>query len=116
MSDQRWCVLLAGLTLSAAAERMPPPLEFLAGMQALQETCAKQFPDMKDDAAALEMIERRDRPSDAELMRLLKTSTEYPEALRKAREQILKLPQEKIDTECKALHAAATRAPPGARP
>jgi hypothetical protein len=94
------------IAFPARAERMPNPIEFVAGLVALHEQCAQRYPEMKDDLATLA---GRSRADDAEMIRLLKASAEFPAALQKARIEVLKMSVEKVDSECKAIHADVTR-------
>ena len=102
----RFAALLVLSTGSATAEKMPNPLEFIAGLAALQDVCVQRFPEMKGDAAKEEANMSR---YDAEMIRLLKTSTEYPAALQRARSEVKKIATEKVDNECKSMHADANR-------
>ena len=83
------------------AETHHDPIEFTAGITAFAELCAARYPAMKD---APEKLLQGMRDADRAFVAQLKQSPAFQPALAKARVEILRLPPEKLLSECEALY------------
>src|SRR5690242_8322790 len=96
--------LIATLT-TAHAERMPDPIEFIAGITAFAELCAAKYPELGDVPSRLF---HDGPPSDKPFILSIKASPAFEPALAKARVEVLQLPEAKVETECHSLAKAST--------
>ena len=94
--------LLAVIATSntAHAERMPDPIEVIAELTAFAELCAEKYPELGDMPARLfDDGASSDRPR----ILALRASPALEPALAKARVDVLRLSEEKVQVECRTL-------------